>query len=82
MILRVFTLAVCILALYCVGSWIELSRRYQRVVYSNETYLEDLVQEKALYEECMSLTFHTKAGLPVDRRLGRPVVFPVLPHSP
>ena len=47
----------------------EYAELYQKMVYANETLAEDVVQERALYQECMELTYHIPAHLKVDRRL-------------
>ena len=35
----------------------------------NNTLMIDFVQQRALYEECMALTYHTVPSQKVDRRL-------------
>lgn len=74
--------AILIIALYCIASWSRLAYYYSVEVAVNQTLVRDYVQQYALYEECMSLTYHTKAGHPVNRILGRPLDDRELHRSP
>lgn len=61
-----------------VSLWVNIILVYQHkadellsntLIWANDTFMLDYIQQRALYEECMELTFHVPAGKPVDRRL-------------
>lgn len=66
---------ICIVIQICVfigGLWsiqqtAELMWANQQEWYAIETYAIDAAQERALYEECMHLTYQLPAGRPVMR---------------